>query len=149
MLPQQRQLNRQFIRWLTALIIVFQFVLILQTSIFTRSSDFFAMAEETSTSSTSTTAEKPEKKKYEIPLDEKDIDWGTFYDPKGVFCGDYDCYKILGFDYTTFHVKKPSLKEITQSYRALSRAWHPDKNKRKGAKERFVVSIQIGSRDLA
>merc|ERR1719232_326769 len=67
-----------------------------------------------------------------------DMDWGSFYDPKNIFCGEYDCYKILGFDYTTFHLKKPNNKEITKSYRKLSRRWHPDKNKEKGAKERFV-----------
>lgn len=70
--------------------------------------------------------------------DEK-LEWGTFYDPKGLFCGDFDCYKILGFDYLTFDKVKPTMKEITKSYRSLSRRYHPDKNKgSKSAKEKFV-----------
>jgi len=28
-----------------------------------------------------------------------DMDWGGNYDPLDEFCGPYDCYKILGFDY--------------------------------------------------
>lgn len=71
-------------------------------------------------------------------LDDEELDWGSFYDPKEIFCGKYDCYKILGFDYTTFRTNKPELRNITQSYRTLSRKYHPDKNKQKGAKERFV-----------
>ena len=67
-------------------------------------------------------------------------DWGSFYDPNKVFCGKFDCYKILGFDYETWGAHPPTLKEITKSYRALSRKWHPDKNKAKGAREKFVVS---------
>lgn len=66
-------------------------------------------------------------------------DWGSFYDPKNVFCGQYDCYKILGFDYFSWGDDPPSLKDITKSYRSLSRQWHPDKNKAKGAREKFVV----------
>jgi hypothetical protein len=68
-------------------------------------------------------------------------DWGTYYDPKGVFCGKYDCYKILGFDFEEFGKQHPDRKEITQRFRSLSRAWHPDKSKHKDAKERFVVSL--------
>lgn len=67
-------------------------------------------------------------------------DWGSYYDPKNEFCGKYDCYKILGFDYESFGKEHPSKKEITQRYRTLSRLWHPDKNKKRAdAKERFVV----------
>ncbi|KAL7502009.1 hypothetical protein ACHAWX_000429 [Stephanocyclus meneghinianus] len=66
-------------------------------------------------------------------------DWGSFYDPKNVFCGQYDCYKILGFDYFSWGDDPPSLKDITKSYRSLSRQWHPDKNKAKGAREKFVA----------
>jgi len=73
-------------------------------------------------------------------LDDK-ADWGTFYDPKDIFCGKYDCYKILGFDFRTFYTNRPTTKEITKNYRALSRHWHPDKNSKKGAKDRFVVCI--------
>ena len=66
---------------------------------------------------------------------------GTYYDPKKHFCGDSDCYKILGFNFETWGRNPPSIKDITQSYRKLSRRWHPDKNKDKGAKGRFVVSF--------
>lgn len=65
------------------------------------------------------------------------VDWGTFYDPQSIFCGQFDCYKILALDYET----EPTTKDITRNYRALGRHWHPDKNKEKGAKERFVVSL--------
>lgn len=66
-------------------------------------------------------------------------DWGSFYDPNNIFCGKYDCYKILGFDYETWGAAPPTLKEITKSYRSLSRQWHPDKNKARGAREKFVA----------
>lgn len=72
------------------------------------------------------------------PCNEKD--WGSFYDPNNIFCGKFDCYKILCFDYETWGSDPPTLKAITQSYRNLSRKWHPDKNKAKGAREKFVVS---------
>eukprot|EP00980_Cylindrotheca_fusiformis_P011876 scaffold2828_cov126-Cylindrotheca_fusiformis.AAC.2 len=65
-------------------------------------------------------------------------DWGSYYDPQNIFCGKYDCYSILGFDYEEFGSNRPSTKEITKRYRSLSRAWHPDKSKHKDAKERFV-----------
>lgn len=65
-------------------------------------------------------------------------DWGTYYDPKSIFCGNFDCYKILGFDFEDYG--SPDPKEITKRYRALGREWHPDKSKHKEAKERFVVS---------
>ena len=99
-------------------------------------------AEETTTtssssSSTTTTSSRPQK-----PIN-PDTDWGSFYDPKNVFCGKYDCYKILGFDYLTWGNDPPSHKEITKSYRSLSRQWHPDKNKARGAREKFVVSACI------
>jgi hypothetical protein len=64
------------------------------------------------------------------------VDWGTFYDPQSIFCGQFDCYKILALNYEN----DPTTKDITRNYRALGRHWHPDKNKEKGAKERFVVS---------
>jgi DnaJ family protein C protein 25 len=67
-------------------------------------------------------------------------DWGSFYDPNNIFCGKFDCYKILCFDYETWGSDPPTLKAITKSYRNLSRKWHPDKNKAKGAREKFVVS---------
>ena len=79
----------------------------------------------------------------EVPQDTFDVkshfDWGTYYDPKNVFCGKYDCYGILGFDYESFDREKPTQKQITKRYRALSRYWHPDKSKHPEAKERFQV----------
>jgi hypothetical protein len=73
------------------------------------------------------------------------MDWGSYYDPKGEFCGSYDCYKILGIDYyeTMENGAMPSRSEITKRYRKLSRAWHPDKNRMAGAKARFVVRTII------
>lgn len=75
------------------------------------------------------TSEAPEK------------NWGTYYDPKGVFCGDYDCYRILGFCYDEWGRKPPTTRELTQSYRRIGRVWHPDKNKMEGAEDRFAVSL--------
>ena len=69
--------------------------------------------------------------------------WGTYHDPKNVFCGEFDCYRILGFDYESFGRSPPSTKEITQRYRSLGREWHPDKSKHKHAKDRFVVSVVV------
>jgi len=81
-------------------------------------------------------------KKPDRPEDKFDAeghtDWGSYYDPQNIFCGKYDCYKILGFDYGEWGTNRPSTKQITKRYRALSRAWHPDKSKHKDAKERFV-----------
>ncbi|KAL3792105.1 hypothetical protein HJC23_013379 [Cyclotella cryptica] len=82
---------------------------------------------------------KPEEAHTEPQRDTSSDDWGSFYDPKNVFCGQYDCYKILGFDYFSWGDDPPSLKDITKSYRSLSRQWHPDKNKGKGAREKFVA----------
>lgn len=89
-----------------------------------------------------------EQKKVEPEVDNFDynnMDWGTFYDPKNIFCGEYDCYKILGLDYNELLDKKISddlLKRVTKRYRKLSRKWHPDKNKSQGAKDRFVKISQ-------
>lgn len=75
------------------------------------------------------------------PVDDFDPtskEWGTYYDPKNKFCGNYDCYKILGFD---FDAGAPDRKLITQRYRKISRIFHPDKADKKkfpDAKERFV-----------
>lgn len=92
--------------------------------------------------STSASSEAPQAKP-EVEADTfnaKDhTDWGSYYDPKNIFCGKYDCYKILGFDYENYGNEKPSTKVITKRYRSLSREWHPDKSKHKDAKERFVV----------
>lgn len=91
-----------------------------------------------------TQEEEPKKKKEKESVKEDDDfdvtneDWGSYYDPQNVFCGKYDCYKILGFDYESFGKVKPSKKEITQRYRKLSKEWHPDKSKHRHAKARFV-----------
>jgi DnaJ homolog subfamily C member 25 len=84
---------------------------------------------------------KAKKKKKDKKVDDFDVtneNWGTYYDPMNIFCGTYDCYKILGFDYENYNKVKPTTKEITQRYRRLSREWHPDKSKHKNAKEKFV-----------
>ncbi|KAG7373465.1 chaperone protein DnaJ [Nitzschia inconspicua] len=83
----------------------------------------------------STKAKSPTADKFNV---KEHMDWGSYYDPKNVFCGQYDCYRILGFDYESFGAEKPDTKIITKRYRALSREWHPDKSKHKNAKERFV-----------
>ena len=70
-------------------------------------------------------------------------DWGTYHDTQNIFCGKFDCYRILGFDYEEFGKDIPDTKVITKRYRSLSREWHPDKSKHKDAKERFVVSLKI------
>lgn len=91
-----------------------------------------------------TPEEKEDVKKEEVPsiikdgFDVSNEDWGSYYDPQSIFCGKYDCYQILGFDYESFGKIKPSTKEITKRYRKLSREWHPDKSKHKNAKARFV-----------
>ncbi len=64
---------------------------------------------------------------------------GTYYDPSNIFCGQYDCYKILGFDHLSWGSSPPDKKDLTQSYRTLSKRWHPDKNKDSGAEKRFMV----------
>ena len=103
---------------------------------------------EDETNTASDASDAPPKEKIETPKskpsttteNEEEDDWGSFYDPNKVFCGEFDCYKILGFDHETWGSSPPSLKDITKSYRGLSRKWHPDKNKAKGAREKFVVS---------
>lgn len=79
-------------------------------------------------------ANASENKTFEFP----EQHWGSYYDPSNIFCGKYDCYKILGFDYTTWGKSPPGKKEITQSYRTLSKRWHPDKNRDSGANDRFM-----------
>lgn len=95
-------------------------------------------------SSEETPTEPVKKAEPEDKFDaEGHTDWGSYYDPQNIFCGKFDCYKILGFDYGEWATDRPSTKQITKRYRALSRAWHPDKSKHKDAKERFVVSSII------
>ena len=55
-------------------------------------------------------------------------DWGTYHDTQNIFCGKFDCYRILGFDYEEFGKDIPDTKVITKRYRSLSREWHPDNN---------------------
>ena len=95
--------------------------------------------ESASGANTESTPPKKEEKRQPPTSGTDEDDWGSFYDPNNVFCGKFDCYKILGFDYETWGADPPSLKDITKSYRSLSRQWHPDKNKAKGAREKFVV----------
>jgi curved DNA-binding protein CbpA len=109
---------------------IFTILLLLLTLLHTNANE----ATPESSSTTSSTADEPTQK----PID-PEKDWGSFYDPKNVFCGKYDCYKILGFDYFAWGGDPPSIKEITKSYRSLSRQWHPDKNKSRGAREKFVA----------
>ena len=96
---------------------------------------------------TTTTDQQQEEQEPPKPQDTFDakehMDWGGYYDPQNVFCGKFDCYKILGFDYESFGSDKPDTKVITKRYRALSREWHPDKSKHRDAKERFVVSKYV------
>jgi DnaJ family protein C protein 25 len=85
-----------------------------------------------------TDAAKPAKTDKTDEFDASSEDWGSYYDPQAIFCGKFDCYKILGFDYESYRSAKPDKKVITQRYRKLSREWHPDKSKHKNAKDRFV-----------
>jgi DnaJ homolog subfamily C member 25 len=99
-------------------------------------------ADATVTEPSNETSEESSSSEQKVPVVDKfDVhneDWGTYYDPKNIFCGNFDCYKILGFDYESFGKNKPTTKEITKRYRRLSRIWHPDKSKHKNAKARFV-----------
>lgn len=96
-----------------------------------------ATAEESKPVAKETAAKEEEEEEPAFLAAEPDT-WGTYYDPQQEFCGKYDCYRILGFDYENFG--SPDVKEITKRYRKLSRRWHPDKSKHPKAKERFVVS---------
>lgn len=76
-----------------------------------------------------------------VYLEADPAQWGSYYDPQQEFCGKFDCYRILGFDYENFG--SPDQKLITKRYRKLSRKWHPDKSKHPKAKERFVVRFRV------
>lgn len=106
-------------------------VLILLTAILLCCAMIISLADETVDGSAIPDDDDKEKEKLDFP-EEK---WGTYYDPNNIFCGQYDCYKILGFDYYAY---SPDKKEITQSYRSLSKKWHPDKTKDSNAEERFM-----------
>lgn len=96
--------------------------------------DANANANNANTDANADAAKKDENKSYAFP----EQYWGTYYDPSDVFCGKYDCYKILGFDHLTWGTSPPNKKDITQSYRTLSKRWHPDKNNDSGAEKRFM-----------
>jgi DnaJ homolog subfamily C member 25 len=100
--------------------------------------DIVAEITNDSAKSNETSQPPPNAEDVKDKFDVHNEDWGTYYDPKNIFCGDFDCYKILGFDYESFGTIKPTTKEITKRYRRLSRVWHPDKSKHKNAKARFV-----------
>lgn len=111
----------------TVIVLVFAIVAIVSAEdTASASADANAGATKSSGSGNDTKFEFPEKH------------WGSYYDPSNVFCGKYDCYKILGFDFLTWGSNPPSKKELTQSYRELSKRWHPDKNSDKGANDRFM-----------
>ena len=129
--------------------LLLKYISLLLTIISPLHTQFYVYAEENNEATTSDEQTKKETEKQpevDDGFDYNNTDWGTFYDPKNIFCGDYDCYKILGLDYFELLDTKISddlLRTVTKRYRKLSRKWHPDKNKSKGAKERFVVSIRV------
>lgn len=99
------------------------------------------LAAEQATADESTTTTKPaaaDAEEEDVGFDPNNRDWGSYYDPQNVFCGKFDCYKILGFDYESFGKNHPDRRKITKRFRKLSRAWHPDKSKHRDAKDRFV-----------
>ena len=120
---------------------------LIRTLLFLSCAIAFATAEEEQVTTPPTEQTSSPHVEEDIPVKEEEekkdtfnakdhTDWGSYYDPQNIFCGNYDCYSILGFKYEEFI---PNTKEITKRYRALSREWHPDKSKHKDAKERFVV----------
>lgn len=127
-------------RWwgvVTAVLLLLASMMIIVSPVVTNAAEAegTAKTEETSTT-TATTSTTTTPDDNDDDFDVSNSDWGSYYDPKNIFCGPYDCYQILGFDYETFG--QPAKKQITQRYRKLSRAWHPDKSKFPNAKERFV-----------
>lgn len=132
-------LHRQFINNCTFLLV---WLLLNNNSLSVVASESLeANATDNSNLKPNLTETKEESSTIDPKLDKFDVkneNWGTYYDPKNIFCGKYDCYKILGFEYESFGKVKPSTKDITQRFRKLSRVWHPDKSKHKEAKDRFV-----------
>lgn len=129
----------QFQRWFSHLLMtvaILNCALLIHTPQNGKISSVLVQAQSVNEESTSaeTTPNEDKQRVKENVSDANEEDWGTFYDPQEVFCGKFDCYKILGLDYDD----KPTTKEITKNFRSLSRIWHPDKNSQKGAKERFV-----------
>jgi DnaJ family protein C protein 25 len=112
------------------------FLLLLCSIVWAQEETASAETNASSTSDDSSGAKKREP--VDDGFDVSNENWGTYYDPQNIFCGKFDCYKILGFDYESFGKKHPDKKVITKRYRALSREWHPDKSKHKDAKNKFV-----------
>lgn len=57
----------------------------------------------------------------------------AFLDPHNIFCGDEECYAVLG-------LKRGADKaDIKKAYRTISLDVHPDKNSSAAAKEKFTV----------
>lgn len=57
----------------------------------------------------------------------------AFKDPHNVFCGNDECYDVLGLQ------RGADKAEIKKAYRTISLDVHPDKNPSPAAKERFTV----------
>jgi len=105
-----------------------------------------AQVGETATSDAAANQSESSPAEPTVPEDEPEFlkaepeQWGTYYDPQQEFCGKFDCYRILGFDFESFG--SPDQKVITKRYRRISRKWHPDKSKHPKAKERFVKIVR-------
>lgn len=54
-------------------------------------------------------------------------------DPHNKFCGDDDCYAVLGLE------RGADKADIKKAYRAISLDVHPDKNPSAESKEKFTV----------
>ncbi|CAN0455300.1 unnamed protein product [Hapterophycus canaliculatus] len=57
----------------------------------------------------------------------------AFKDPHNKFCGDDDCYAVLGLE------RGADKADIKKAYRTISLGVHPDKNPSAAAKEQFTV----------
>lgn len=60
-----------------------------------------------------------------------------FQDPHNVFCGQDECYSVLGLEIGA------SKAAIKKAYRTISLDVHPDKNPSEEAKEKFTVSQRM------
>lgn len=59
----------------------------------------------------------------------------AFKDPHNKFCGDQECYSVLGL------TRGADKAEIKKAYRTISLDVHPDKNSSPAAKEKFTVRV--------
>lgn len=57
----------------------------------------------------------------------------AFKDPHNKFCGDDECYSVLGLQ------RGADKAEIKKAYRTISLDVHPDKNPSAAAREKFTV----------